>query len=354
MLAKELIKKFYLREKCGRKNTKVVVLKAEKINEERLFKGIDTIGGIPNVDEYTIKVNLCAIAPPPITTDVNLVKHIVDYVRYVNPKSKISIVESDATALDADKAFEKLGYRKLEKEYDNLKNINLSKDEQIRVELDGNIVDTLSVPMTLYDSECLIDLAQLKTHLFTGVSLGIKNLYGLIPNKNKEILHPFINDILVDLLSFYKVDLTILDGIQGLEGRGPTDGEFIRRNVLFFGNDVLATDIVATGYMGMNCDKVKHLSLCEKKIGKRDINICGDTEMLKNTVPFKVINRKAVLLINWGFMISRVGRYISFFGDNISFSGNVLAAVDKEVIEQKINYHDAFKILFKRSKKINI
>ncbi|VVB86902.1 Uncharacterised protein [uncultured archaeon] len=303
---------------------------------------------IPKVNNYVIKVNLCTIASCPITTGVESVKGIIARILEINSDARIKVVESDATALNADIAFKRLGYAELE----GAGVVNLSKDDAVKVEVNGRIIGVLNVPLTLYECDYLINMARLKTHVFTKVSLGTKNLFGMITRKDKESLHPFLDGILVDLAGFYRPNLTIIEGNMGLEGRGPVDGMPRQDNVFIAGDDVLSTDLVASAYMGIK--KVPHLELAQKVLGKRNIHITGETRLLDNPDPYKITARLPYTTTRFGFYIASLGKRLEMLGNSIAFAGDALGAVDMEVLKQKISYRDAFSVLLRRTTKINI
>lgn len=77
----------------------------------------------------------------------------------------------------------------------------------------------------------VIDLAKLKTHGMMGYSGAVKNLFGVVPGLMKPELHcrypekePFA-EMLVDLCEYVRPDFSIIDGIEAMEGNGPTGGE---------------------------------------------------------------------------------------------------------------------------------
>lgn len=323
-------------------NTSVTI---GRVSEEAVAKAIKSL---PKVDHYVIKVNLCTIASSPITTDVESVKSIINRLLEINPGAQIKVVESDATALSADIAFKRLGYSELE----NAEVVNLSRDDSVKVEVNGLIIGTLNVPLTLYECECLINMARLKTHVFTRVSLGAKNLFGLITRKDKESLHPFIDKILVDLIRFYRPDFTIIEGNMGLEGRGPVDGLFRKDNVFIAGDDVLSADLVASAYMGIK--KVPHLELAEKVLGRREISIAGEVELLEGNNQYKTTGFLPYSTTRLGFYIASLGKRLEMLGNSIAFAGDALGAIDMEVLKQKISYRDAFSVLLRRAAKIDI
>lgn len=316
-----------------------------RVSEEVLSAAFKKLS---KVDNYVIKVNLCTIASCPITTSVESTKNIIDRILEINSGAQIKVVESDATALSADIAFKRLGYTELK----GAEVVNLSKDEAVKVDVNGLIIGVLDVPLTLYECECLINMARLKTHVFTKVSLGTKNLFGLITRKDKESLHPFLDSILVDLIRFYRPNLTIIEGNMGLEGRGPVDGLPRKDNVFIAGDDVLSTDLIAATYMGIK--KVHHLELAQKFLGKRDIHITGEVKLLDNPDPYKTTAFIPYNTTRFGFYIASIGKRLEMLGNSIAFVGDALGAVDMEVLKQKISYRDALSVLLRRSTKIDI
>ncbi len=316
-----------------------------RISEEAIALAFKSL---PRVNNYVIKVNLCTIASSPITTSVESVKNVIYHISKINPNAQIKIVESNATALNADTAFKRLGYSELK----DAEIVNLSKDDSVKVDVGGLIIGTLNVPLTLYEGECLINMARLKTHVFTKVSLGTKNLFGLITRKDKEGLHPFIDRILVDLIRFYRPNLTIIEGNMGLEGRGPVDGLPRKDNIFIAGDDVLSTDLVAAAYMGIN--KVPHLELAGKVLGKREIRITGDVELLNSNNPYKTMGFLPYKTTRFGFYVASLGKRLEMLGNSIAFAGDALGAIDIEVLKQKISYRDALSVLLRRTTKIDI
>lgn len=92
----------------------------------------------------------------------------------------------------------------------------------------------------------------MKTHILTGVSLGIKNLFGLLPYKNKSLYHINIHDLLFAIYKRFQPNLTILDGIVGMQGMGPIFGEPANAKMIFAGGDVALLDTVAARIMGFD------------------------------------------------------------------------------------------------------
>ena len=80
------------------------------------------------------------------------------------------------------------------------------------------------------DADVLISLPKMKTHHWVGVTLGLKNLFGVLPGIYygwpKNLLHyRGIERSILDLARTIKVHYSIIDGVVGMEGDGPIMGK---------------------------------------------------------------------------------------------------------------------------------
>jgi len=107
------------------------------------------------------------------------------------------------------------------------------------------------------EADFIISLAKMKSHHLCGVTLCIKNLFGLTPNKvygsPRVLLHSAVRipRVLADLLQLVPPDLCIVDGIVGASS-WEWGGDPVASGVLIAGNDALATDAVAARHMGVD------------------------------------------------------------------------------------------------------
>lgn len=105
--------------------------------------------------------------------------------------------------------------------------------------------------------DALVDVQKIKNHNFMGITLGLKNLFGLMPilpgGRPRMYYHHLVRMpyMLVDLGRIYDPTLTILDGIVTQAGGewGPGDHPRIC-NTLVAGDNVVATDAVGAHLMG--------------------------------------------------------------------------------------------------------
>jgi len=131
----------------------------------------------------------------------------------------------------------------------------------------GRLCRSIPIPKILRQYEVLIDLPKLKLHMHTGVSLGIKNLFGLVPEHfrmkhHKEDLQRF----LVDYLYLVMPDLTLIDALWGLEGQAPICGTPVKDfNVLVTSPDVVAADAVGAYLMGHEPSEISMIRVADQE-----------------------------------------------------------------------------------------
>jgi uncharacterized protein (DUF362 family) len=112
----------------------------------------------------------------------------------------------------------------------------------------------------------------------TKVTLGMKNMFGLLPDKFKGKYHAKgISKVIVDINTVLKPALTVIDGFVGMEGPGPTGGTPVKMDLTIAGKDVVATDATAARVMGFEPMEIPHIRKAyEKGLGNIDkIDILG-------------------------------------------------------------------------------
>ncbi len=119
------------------------------------------------------------------------------------------------------------------------------------------------LPEAIVDCDVLINVPKMKTHVQTMVSLGIKNLHGLVPDGERLPFHrQDVHQKLVDILSYRRPDLTVVDGIWAVEGQAPLFGSALEGfNVIVAGQDVVAVDAVTAAVMGIAPEEVPMIQI---------------------------------------------------------------------------------------------
>jgi hypothetical protein len=139
--------------------------------------------------------------------------------------------------------------------------VNLTKTERVRFDF-GKESATGIVPVSkeLVDADVIISVPTMKTHLLTNITLGMKNMYGTFPQRNKAKYHRFgIADVIYDVNRAFTPTLTVIDGTIGGDAWGPLSCTPVYAQTVIASNDVVAADAVACQLMGYDPFKVEHL-----------------------------------------------------------------------------------------------
>ena len=200
---------------------------------------------------------------------------------------RITIAEGTVTYDPKDRetaahAFETLGYNVLRKRY-GVKTLNTFERPFKKIDLGAGIV--LKFSEDILESDFVVNLPVLKTHAQTIVSLGIKNLKGLLDVPSRKKCHspdPVKNlDYMVaKLASRIPPCFTLLDGIYTTE-RGPFfEGRLRRSNLLVASSDVFSADKVGAKVLGYDASEVPHLVYAAQDFGRpidlSDVEVVGE------------------------------------------------------------------------------
>jgi uncharacterized protein (DUF362 family) len=236
-------------------------------------------------EKVCVKVNLCYYwdYSTGMTTDRRVVSSTIDYIRERwNKEAEISLVESDASAVQMKYAFKMLGYQELAEEK-SVRLCNLSEDSSHSVTVSsGAHTYTFEVPETVSTSDVFISIPKPKYHSGTLLSCALKNQFGCNPKWRKIVYHPRLDEVIVGLNKIMKPDLILADGII-VCGDHPQ-----KLGLILAGTNPLCVDFIIAKIMGLNPHKIGHINLAEKeKIGVvNDIVIVGEEiNVLKRVFP---------------------------------------------------------------------
>ena len=136
------------------------------------------------------------------------------------------------------------------------------------VDLQGEVLQTWPVFEVFLNVDKVINIPIAKHHGLTGVTLGMKNWYGMLGGQRNQ-LHQRIHESLVDLADFVKPTLTLIDCYRILIRNGPTGGnleDVLLKKTLVAGTDPVALDAyVAKAYWNMEVDALPYLKLAAKR-----------------------------------------------------------------------------------------
>jgi uncharacterized protein (DUF362 family) len=124
------------------------------------------------------------------------------------------------------------------------------------------------IPEIVFDADSYINLAKLKTHMETGVSLSMKNQMGLMSHSERIRIHREALDRPIAELALAAVPtVSIVEGIVGMQGDGPHHGQDKYLGKVFVGTDMLELDAAITAMMGLLPDEIGHLRVASEISG---------------------------------------------------------------------------------------
>ena len=167
-----------------------------------------------------------------------------------------------------------------------------------RVTLDTSFTSLgeLWLPAPVIDADMVVSMPKLKTHHWGGVTLSLKNCFGVVPGRiygwPKNVLHwAGLQESILDVAAAVRPDLAIVDGIVGMQGDGPIKGDAVNAGVIVVGTDPVAVDSTAARIMAINPERVRYLEEAGRFLGQLTPELVDqageDPERL--AVPFELL-----------------------------------------------------------------
>lgn len=135
----------------------------------------------------------------------------------------------------------------------------------------GEVIKQVTLGEYVKSPDLIINLPKLKTHSLTGMTAGVKNLFGVVPGLEKVEFHLRFQEVelfshfLLDLALAINPPLNILDAIISMEGKGPSWGTPRRTGFLVLAKDPFILDLVAGKLLGFSYAQVSTNELALKR-----------------------------------------------------------------------------------------
>ncbi|MFZ4394211.1 MAG: DUF362 domain-containing protein [Kiritimatiellia bacterium] len=125
---------------------------------------------------------------------------------------------------------------------------------------------TFAVANAVMDAELIVSLPKVKTHALTTLTAAVKNFYGVLPGYQKAQLHKAypkarnFSRLLCALHEAMPPNLSIADGVVGMEGEGPANGKPVKLGFLAAATDAVALDLALCQALQIDPRRVPYLA----------------------------------------------------------------------------------------------
>jgi uncharacterized protein (DUF362 family) len=262
-----------LRDRVPRKPrppSRVAVLRCESYDKayQVVWDGLKVLSPTVRGKSVLLKPNLVEYsATAPINTHPTIIAAAVDSL-YRLGAATVTVGEGPGHVRDTELLLEECGLRSALREVGRTRFVDLNYDEVHRVKTTTRLtgLSELWLPRTVLAADVLISMPKIKTHHWAGVTLSMKNLFGVVPGSvygwPKNVLHwQGIGNSIVELASTIPIHYVIADGIVAMKGNGPLHGYPVNLGCLVFADDPVAADADCCDLLGIASDSIRHLAL---------------------------------------------------------------------------------------------
>jgi len=259
---------------------KIVITKGKDI-KNRTEEALNKIGGISKIvgkgDKVFIKPNLVDGAPF-VTGEVVQLETMEALIKEsLNAGASDVIIGETPTYRKPTETIK--SYEQLAKRF-GVKFLELNKHPFVKVKVEDPILfDEVKLSKPLLDSDVFINVPTLKTHGQCGITVAIKNMYGLIPPEDRLYYHSInrVEEAIVDLYQARKADLIIVDGTYTTFHIGPRPikdfKETFKLDLTLAGFDPVAVDTVSARILGIDPSTLRFLKWAEESgLGTKNLD----------------------------------------------------------------------------------
>src|SRR2546426_395525 len=218
----------------------------------------------PNIVEY--------IPGKPVNTDAQLIGAAAEAFLRLDAAS-VMVGEGPGHHRDTELLLyetglgDQLAHRKIEF-------VDLNRDELIKTKLQASYSDLghLWLPRTVRASDFIVSMPKVKTHHWTGVTLSMKNMFGIVPGCRygwpKNVLHwAGIHESILDICATVRPHFVIADGIVAMEGDGPLNGSAKDLHIILLSDDAVTADPILTGVLGIDPSRIRYIQEAGRFLG---------------------------------------------------------------------------------------
>jgi uncharacterized protein (DUF362 family) len=259
-----------------RPRSRVAILRADSYSEKLekiLCQGLDLFHLDIRGKSVLLKPNLVDYIPGNhINTHPLLVAAAAECFRRLGAKCVV-VGEGPGHQRDTDLVLFDSGFADLLRQQ-SIPFVDLNRDELVKTPLLATYtgMNHLWLPQAIRESDFIVSMPKVKTHHWSGVTLSMKNMFGVVPGAKygwpKNILHwKGIQEGILDVCATVPVHFVIADAIITMEGNGPLNGSPRPLNRIILADDPVAADATCARLMGLHPDRIEHIRVGTQFLG---------------------------------------------------------------------------------------
>src|SRR5881296_1486866 len=258
------------------KISRIAILNADQYSDkldQLLFDGLRLFHLDVRGKSVLLKPNIVECIPgKPVNTDAQLIGAAAEAFLRLDAVS-VMVGEGPGHHRDTDlllyetRLGDQLAHRKIAF-------VDLNRDELIktRLQADYSGLGNLWLPRTVLASDFIVSMPKVKTHHWTGVTLSMKNMFGIVPGTRygwpKNVLHwAGIHESILDICATVRPHFVIADAIVAMEGDGPLNGTGKDLHTILLSDDPVTADSILVRLLGSEPNNVKHIHEAGRFIG---------------------------------------------------------------------------------------
>ena len=228
----------------------------------RLFEPGEPLAlDLPRGSRVAVKPNLTATRHlPGVTTTPALLERVLKLL--LDNGNRVTVVESDGGygAWRCDQALEGHGIPEMGRRLGvEVVNLSAAPAVELRVRA-GDREENIPFPALRADAtDAFVTLPVPKVHCMTGVSLAMKNQWGLIPDPLRLHYHYLFDAAILEINRRLPAARAVVDGTWFLDGGGPLQGTPLRKDLVIGADSIGECDRYLCALMGVDPLGVSHL-----------------------------------------------------------------------------------------------
>jgi uncharacterized protein (DUF362 family) len=267
-----------LGQKAGRQQQPVVVVAEKDKPAELVRKAIKALGGMSRFvkkgNRVLIKPNIAFARPPEGAANTNP-EVVAELVQLCFEAGAKEVIVLDYTLDPARITYEMSGIAKAA-EAKGARVVYVSPRDFVPIEVPkGKILSAYDVRVLkqVLDADVFINVPIAKTHGSARLTLGMKNLMGIIQDRGAWHRSGDLHQCIADFITAVKPHLTVIDAIRILASGGPKGpGRVEQKDTIIASTDIVAADAYATTLFGLTPNDVPHIiKAAELGVGVADL-----------------------------------------------------------------------------------